>query len=101
MSDLLTRLGLSSENNGAFCDGEMQTTGRVVQSINPATGEVIASVRLASADDYETIIGKTTEAFDRWRMLPAPKRGEIVRQMGDAMRKQKDDLGTLVSMDRE
>ncbi|MFT6144680.1 MAG: aldehyde dehydrogenase (NAD+) [Myxococcota bacterium] len=99
MTDLLSRLGLSDVNNGAFCDGEMTTTGRIVESFNPATGEAIASVRLGNLADYETIITKAQEAFLTWRMVPAPKRGEIVRQIGEALRQHKDDLGKLESIE--
>ena len=68
-------------------------------SYNPATGEAIGSVRLAGLAEYEQVVAKAQEAFERWRMVPAPQRGEIVRQIGDAMRAQKDDLGALVTME--
>lgn len=99
MNDVLSRLGLSEINHGAAIDGWIETTGRVVESTNPATGEVLASVRLASRDDLEHILTKSQEVFARWRMLPAPKRGEIIREVGEALRAHKEDLGALITME--
>lgn len=100
MHDLLARLGLEDVNPGAWsADGPIATTGPEVASINPTTGEVIAKVRMASRADYEAMVETAQAAFERWRMLPAPKRGEIVRQAGEAMRAHKDDLGALVSLE--
>ena len=98
MTDLLTRLGLSAECSGAWIGEPLPTTGPVVSSINPATGEIIASVRLATAPDLEQALSRSQDVFKRWRSLPAPARGEIVRQMGEALRAAKDDLGALVSL---
>jgi aldehyde dehydrogenase (NAD+) len=66
-------------------------------SHNPATGAELGRVPLASADDYESIIRKAAAIFVGWRLVPAPKRGEIVREIGDALRAAKDELGALVS----
>ena len=68
-------------------------------SINPATGEGIARVTAATAADYEYIVDVSLKAFQRWRMVPAPKRGELVRRFGDLLRQHKDALGSLVSME--
>ncbi len=99
MNDVLKRLGLAEVNHGAACGGWIETSGREVASVSPATGEVLASIRLANLDDYEGIIAKQTEVFERWRMLPAPKRGEIIREVGNALREHKADLGALVTME--
>ena len=103
MSDIqgiLDRLGLSAVNPGAWAGAELDTSaGEQVASTNPATGETIASVSLADVRHYEQVVGAAQEAFDGWRMLPAPKRGEIVREIGDALRAHKDDLGALVSIE--
>jgi aldehyde dehydrogenase (NAD+) len=100
MNDVLRRLGINEVNPGAWAGSAIEgATGEVVASTNPATGEVLAQVALAGVGEYEKVVSKATEAFERWRMLPAPKRGEIVRQMGEAMRQQKDDLGALVTME--
>jgi aldehyde dehydrogenase (NAD+) len=70
-----------------------------IVSFNPASGDQLARIRLASISDYERAIGKGMEVFERWRMFPAPKRGEIVREIGDELRRHKDDLGTLVTLE--
>jgi aldehyde dehydrogenase (NAD+) len=97
--DFLTRLGIEPVNSGAWSPGPVETTGREVVSYDPATGKEIARVRLANADDYEAIAAESQRAFKEWRQLPAPKRGELVRQMGNAMREHKDDLGRLVTLE--
>jgi aldehyde dehydrogenase (NAD+) len=97
--DFLTRLGIEPVNSGAWAPGARETTGRLVGKSDPATGEHIASVRLADLDDYEAVVSEAQRAFAEWRMLPAPKRGELVREMGNAMREVKDDLGALVTLE--
>jgi aldehyde dehydrogenase (NAD+) len=100
MTDLLERLGLSDINSGAWAGGALDTSGGdIVASENPTTGETIASVALAGPEHYEQVVKAAEDAFLKWRMLPAPKRGEIVREMGDAMREHKDDLGRLVTLE--
>jgi aldehyde dehydrogenase (NAD+) len=99
MHDVLKRLGIKAVNSGAAIDGWMETTGREVASINPTTGEELARVRMASVEDYEAIIGRTSDVYKRWRMLPAPQRGEVIRQVGEALREHKDDLGALISLE--
>ncbi|HEV3165633.1 MAG TPA: aldehyde dehydrogenase family protein, partial [Isosphaeraceae bacterium] len=68
-------------------------------SLNPSTGEPIAQVTMASVRDYELVVEKACTAFQSWRMLPAPQRGEIVRQIGLALRAHKADLGLLVTLE--
>ena len=99
VSELLTSLGIEADNSGAFCGRWLDTQGAPVESINPTTGEVLSTVRSASADDYETVAAATQEAFLQWRTWPAPKRGEVVRQLGDALRQHKEDLGRLVTLE--
>ena len=62
-------------------------------SLNPANGKALGRVKLASAEDYEKIAENSARVFERWRMLPAPKRGEIVREIGEALRANKDQAG--------
>src|SRR4029078_12743686 len=83
-------LGISEVNNGA-CTGVnwFETKGEMIESFSPADGMLIGKIKQATADDYETIIRKAEEAFKSWRMIPAPKRGEVVRQIGDELRKYK------------
>jgi aldehyde dehydrogenase (NAD+) len=73
--------------------------GDTIASVNPADGQELARVRLASAQDYETVAAQAAETFERWRMVPAPQRGQIVREIGDELRRCKNDLGTLVTLE--
>ena len=99
MQDFLTRLGLKAVNNGAASCGTIETSGREVVSYDPTTGEPIAAVRLAGLEEYEQVVANAQNAFQRWRMLPAPQRGEIIRQVGEALRVHKDDLGRLITLE--
>jgi len=99
LSALLSRLGLEAENRGAFDGAWLDTRGKRQASINPATGETIAIVNEATTADYERVAARTVEAFHEWKHWPAPKRGDIVRQLGDALRRHKDDLGLLVTLE--
>jgi aldehyde dehydrogenase (NAD+) len=98
-TDLLSALGLSRDNPGAF-DGEwIDTQGPALESVNPTTGEVIASIRTATAEDYERVVTTAVEAFEAWRTWPAPLRGEVVRQLGLELRQHKEALGRLVTLE--
>ncbi|MCM2270877.1 MAG: aldehyde dehydrogenase family protein, partial [Thermoanaerobaculia bacterium] len=99
VSALLSRLGLAAENSGGFAGEWLATSGKLVPSVNPATGEVLAHVRECSTADYEKVAAATAAAFDEWKRWPAPKRGEVVRLLGDALRRHKDDLGLLVTLE--
>ena len=96
---ILDRLGVSGDNVGAYAGAPIATEGRRVVSTDPTTGEPLAAVLLANRSHYEAVVSKAQEAFEGWRMVPAPKRGEIIRQMGEAMRAHKDDLGALVTLE--
>ena len=100
MHKILQSLGLAEENSGAWAGArELPGKGEKIDSLNPATGERIASVRTASPDEYEDIIGSAREAFHLWRAMPAPHRGEAVRLCAAALRRHKDALGSLVSLE--
>src|SRR5687768_7094180 len=73
-------------------------SGAVLDSYDPTTGEVLARVRTASSDDVEHAASAVRSAFERWRLVPAPRRGEIVRLLGDAFRRRKEDLAQLISL---
>jgi aldehyde dehydrogenase (NAD+) len=97
---VLKRLDIREVNPGATTGQEwLATKGDVTGSVSPGDGEVIARVTNATMDDYETVIRTAGEAFLRWRTIPAPKRGEVVRQIGLALREAKEDLGFLVSLE--
>ncbi|CAI8870138.1 L-piperidine-6-carboxylate dehydrogenase [Methylocaldum szegediense] len=70
-----------------------------LKSYNPATGEVIAEVTLCSEAQYETVMEEAKRAFEEWRLVPAPKRGELVRRIGDVLREHKDALGSLIALE--
>lgn len=100
MTDLsfLEELGISGSNKGAAIGGKwLDTSGRTLSSFSPADGKEIAKVTLASLDDYQTVVKAAKDAFKEWRLVPAPQRGEIVRQIGNALREKKAALGKLVS----
>ena len=100
--DFLKELGIEKINSGA-CSGSgnwSPVEGRkLLSSINPTTGEVIAQVAQANGDDYEAVMDVATEAFKKWRMTPAPARGLVVRDIGEALRAKKDALGKLVTLE--
>jgi aldehyde dehydrogenase (NAD+) len=99
VSRILRSLGVEAESHGAF-DGEwIETHGERIESLNPATGEPLAAVRMATIADYERVAAVTVEAFREWRTWTAPRRGEVVRQLGDELRRHKDDLGRLVTLE--
>jgi aldehyde dehydrogenase (NAD+) len=99
VAQTLEALGLEEENPGAFDGSWIHTSGERVESLNPATGEPLAAVRMGTADDYEKVATTAVEAFREWQTWPAPRRGEIVRQLGDELRRHKEDLGRLVSLE--
>ena len=96
---VLEVLGVKEENFGASTGLEWgnTTSEGMLKISSPSDGKHIASVYQASEEDYENIVAKAQEAFKYWRTVPAPKRGEIVRQIGDKLREYKEPLGTLVS----
>ena len=98
-ASVLAALGLASDNSGVYAGGWLDATGDRIEVENPATGETLAAVTLASEADYERVVRSSVDTFDRWRMLPAPRRGEYVRLLGDALRRHRDELGALVSLE--
>ena len=102
VQELLKRLGIKKKNYGATTGsskGWLKTTGKELESISPIDGKVIATVIQATKKDYEKVAAKAKEAFEKFKMMPAPKRGLIVREIGDALRKYKSDLGALVTLE--
>ena len=95
---LFKRLGLRETNPGVFC-GQWSGGGKTIPSVSPIDGKVLAKVRQASAAEYEQATLAANKAFKSWRNLPAPKRGEIIRKLGNALRAAKSDLGRLVSLE--
>ena len=92
------KLGIKETNSGVSTGTRWLTgSGKTVESYSPVDGKLIATCTSASREEYEELMQQATEAFKIWRMMPAPKRGEIVRQVGDELRKYKEPLGKLVS----
>jgi len=101
-SNILAALGLNAIESGTYLGrGEWAsaTDAGTLTPVNPATGEAIATVHATGAADYETIVQRAQEAFTVWRTTPAPRRGEAVRLCGEALRRHKDALGSLVALE--
>ena len=97
-SKTLEALGIKPSNPGVSTGSEwLSSTGNELASVSPVDGQEIARIYMADKASYETAIQTAQEAFVEWRKIPAPKRGEIVRQVGMELRKHKDELGKLVS----
>ena len=100
--NFLKELGIENQNYGACVGGEdwiKSTDSKKIDSINPATGEVIASVFQATVDDYEKVMLASEAAFSDWKKVPAPIRGQLIMEIGNALREKKDVLGSLVSLE--
>jgi aldehyde dehydrogenase (NAD+) len=95
---ILKKLGLRAENDGVF-SGQWCGSGPVLKSVSPVDGKVLATIRTARSDDYENALPRATAAFASWRFVPAPKRGELIRQFGNALRAAKSDLGKLITLE--
>lgn len=102
MKTILEKLNIKDINAGACAGPESwveDPQGKVLVSHNPTTGQPIAKVLQATEKPYDDVMSRTVEAFRSWRMMPAPKRGEVVRNLGQALREVKEPLGELVSLE--
>ncbi|WP_228236475.1 aldehyde dehydrogenase family protein [Allomuricauda sp. M10] len=97
MDKALKQLGIQEINNGTSTGSENFGSGEVISSISPVDGTLIGKVKTTSPEDYERVMQTATAAFKQWRLVPAPQRGEIVRQFGERLRELKEPLGKLVS----
>jgi aldehyde dehydrogenase (NAD+) len=95
---ILTKLGLRADNPGVFC-GQWRGGGPPLKSVSPIDGKLLATVRTATAADYERTVQGAAAAFSAWQSVPAPRRGELIRQFGNALRAAKSDLGRLVTLE--
>ncbi|MEL6719192.1 MAG: aldehyde dehydrogenase family protein [Bacteroidota bacterium] len=96
-TDFLQQLGLKAENAGTSTGLQSMDSGNYIESYSPVDGKLIGKVSTTTKEEYEQVIASAQAAFKTWRTIPAPKRGEIVRQYGEALRVHKDALGRLVS----
>ncbi len=100
--EFLKELGIKDVNYGATTGattGWRTTKGAELVSYSPVDGKRIASVIQATEEDYHAVMAKSKEAFKKWKMIPAPRRGEVVREIGNALRKYKEPLGELVTLE--
>ncbi len=98
MDKVLEKLGIKKINEGGSTGTKwLKSGGKKVESFSPVDGKLIASVTSSTRENYDAIMAQSEAAFKEWSMWPAPKRGEVVRQVGEALRKYKDPLGRLVS----
>ncbi|MEQ9569677.1 MAG: aldehyde dehydrogenase family protein, partial [Longimicrobiales bacterium] len=95
---ILDSLGLDDVNPGGFA-GEWMASGELLDIPTPVDGSHIASVRQVTEAEYDRIVERAHEAFLKWRTVPAPRRGEIVRQLGNRLREKKEALGALVTLE--
>jgi aldehyde dehydrogenase (NAD+) len=97
IKDALQTLGIQEINEGTSTGSEHFSNGEVIESYSPVDGQLIAKVKSSTEADYEKAMAAATKAFKTWRLMPAPQRGEIVRQFGERLREKKEALGRLVS----
>ena len=97
IQEALEKLGLKEMNEGTSTGSNNFSNGDILESYSPVDGKLIGRIRCSTVEDYEKVIASASLAFKSWRTVPAPKRGEIVRQFGDKLRAQKEALGKLVS----
>ncbi len=102
MESILAKLGLEASNKGATTGGSsgwLTTGGEMLSTVSPIDGELIARIQQATDDDYEAVVATAREAFEKWRCMPAPQRGEVVRQIGLRLREHKQALGALITLE--
>ncbi|WP_411894124.1 aldehyde dehydrogenase family protein [Winogradskyella sp. A2] len=97
INEALQQLGVKAINEGTSTGSNNFSNGPLIESYSPVDGALIASVKSTTKEDYEKAMGTAIEAFKAWRLMPAPQRGEIVRQFGEKLREKKEALGKLVS----
>lgn len=97
MAEALQQLGLAAINEGTSTGNSWFSNGEILESYSPVDGQLIGKVKTTTKEDYEKVMKSATEAFKTFRLMPAPQRGEIVRQFGQKLREKKEALGKLVS----
>ncbi|MDO1501986.1 aldehyde dehydrogenase family protein [Winogradskyella maritima] len=97
IKEALKTLGVNDINDGTSTGSQWFSGGELIESYSPVDGQLIAKVKSSTKEDYERAMASATEAFKTWRTMPAPQRGEIVRQFGEKLREKKEALGKLVS----
>ena len=98
MQKTLKALGISDVNPGGFA-GEWIGSGKAQPVVSPINGEKLATVTNVTPQEFDAVLANCHKAFDAWKLVPAPKRGEVVRALGDELRRNKEPLGMLVSLE--
>ena len=101
MNNILEKLGISEINYGACIGGDKwieSNDSGIIESINPTDNKLLAKVNKCNENDYELVIKESSKAFEKWRMVPAPIRGQLILEMANELRDKKDLLGSLVSL---
>ncbi len=98
---ILETLGISGEvlEGLGGASGPVRASGAIMESINPSTGEAIAKIRTCTSEEADAVIGRAHDTFQTWRAVPGPARGELVRELGNALREKKTALGALVALE--
>jgi aldehyde dehydrogenase (NAD+) len=97
IKEVLDQLGIKDINDGTSTGVNNFSNGEILESYSPVDGQLIGKIKTSTAADYEKVMESATTAFKEFRLMPAPQRGEIVRQFGEKLRKNKEALGKLVS----
>ncbi len=97
IQEALDQLGILDVNEGSSTGSNWFSNGEIIESYSPVDGKLIGKVKSTTNSDYEKVMDAATAAFKTWRVMPAPQRGEIVRQFGERLRELKEPLGKLVS----
>ena len=97
IQEALEKLGVKAINEGTSTGQKNFSNGEIIESFSPVDGQLIAKVQSSTKEDYENAMSAAVDAFKTWRVMPAPQRGEIVRQFGEKLREKKEALGKLVS----
>jgi aldehyde dehydrogenase (NAD+) len=98
MQPILSELGIDTDHPGTF-DGDWHGAGKPLSSDSPIDGSELATVRMTTPTELEAVLNRASKAFETWSRLPAPRRGEIIRQLGQALREKKEPLGRLVTLE--
>ena len=97
IQSVLKQLGVAPENQGTSTGNTWFGSDQFIASYSPVDGELIGKVSVTTPEDYAKVLETASEAFKQWRIMPAPQRGEVVRQFGEELRRLKEPLGQLVS----
>lgn len=99
MKSIIDHFGFDGLQSGAGTGDFLDCGGETLEAVSPVDGRVITTIRCASAEDTETVVSQAADGFRAWRTRPAPQRGEILRQIGDELRRNKKELGALISLE--